>query len=300
MIGDHTIPAREVPLGGIRQLTVHRTLPSRGLPTIGPWCFVDHFGPTSSTMTVLPHPHTGLQTVTWPITGRIRHRDNLGSDVILEPGELNLMTSGDGVSHSEFSVVDDDLPADMHGIQLWVALPDAARHGPAAFEHHPDLPRAEGQGWRATVLVGDFGGVRSGATVHSPALGVELRLQPGTHDLPVAPAFEHGVLAVDAELIVAGETLAHRDLRYLAPGRDTIRIEVEQAAIVMLLGGEPFEEELVMWWNFIGRTHEEVARAREDWQAQAARFGHVDGHDGAVIPAPPMPDVRLRPRRRLM
>ncbi|MFD1860774.1 pirin family protein [Aeromicrobium camelliae] len=299
MIGDYNVPAREVPLGGLRQLTVHRTLPSRGLPTIGPWCFVDHFGPTTATMTVLPHPHTGLQTVTWPITGRIRHRDSLGSDVVLEPGELNLMTSGDGVSHSEFSVVDDG-PADMHGIQLWVALPDAARLGPAAFEHHPDLPRVVGQGWQATVLVGEFAGERSKATLFSPAIGAEVRLQPGSHRLPVSPAFEHGILAVDADLTVEGERVEHRSLRYLAPGRESVEVHADQSTIIMLLGGEPFEEELVMWWNFIGRTHEDVAQAREDWQAQAARFGHVDGHDGAIIPAPPMPDLRLRPRRRQM
>ncbi|WP_293782164.1 pirin family protein [uncultured Aeromicrobium sp.] len=298
MIGDVTIPAREVPLGGLRQLLVHRTLPSRDLPTIGPWCFVDHFGPTSATMTVLPHPHTGLQTVTWPINGRIRHRDSLGSDVILEPGELNLMTSGDGVAHSEFSVIEDDAPTDLHGVQLWVALPDTARHGPAAFEQHRDLPRLEGPGWRATVLVGEFAGTRSRATLFSPAVGVELRLEPGSHLLPVSSAFEHGVLAIDGDLTVEGQQLGHRNLRYLAAGRDTVSLTVERAAIVMLLGGERFEEDLVMWWNFIGRTHEEIVRARADWEAGSARFGHVDGHDGAIIPAPLMPDLRLKPRRR--
>ena len=126
---DRLIEPREVPLGGIRALNVWRTLPHRDLPTVGAWCFVDHFGPTEETMTVLPHPHTGLQTVTWPLSGEVRHRDNLGSDVVLRPGELNLMTAGDGVAHSEFSVGG---PGIMHGIQLWVALPDGPRTGPAA------------------------------------------------------------------------------------------------------------------------------------------------------------------------
>ncbi len=295
MIGDHTIAAREVPLGGLRQLTVHRTLPSRSLPTIGAWCFVDHFGPTDEAMTVLPHPHTGLQTVTWPVSGEIRHRDSLGSDVVLKPGELNLMTSGDGVSHSEFSV---DAAEPMHGIQLWVALPDADRRGRAGFEHHADLPRVEGEGWQATVLVGEFVGGRSAATVYSPLMGAEVRLEAGTHVLPLDPAFEHGLLAVDSPLTIEGEQVEHRLLRYLAPGRDQVEVSIQGPATVMLLGGEPFEEELVMWWNFIGRTHEDIVRAREDWQAGAARFGHVEGHDGQVIPAPPMPDLRLRPRRR--
>ncbi len=297
MIGDHTIPTREVPLGGLRQLTVHRTLPSRALPTIGAWCFVDHFGPTDEAMTVLPHPHTGLQTVTWPLSGEIRHRDSLGSDVVLRPGELNLMTSGDGVSHSEFSV---DSPAgeQMHGVQLWVALPDADRRGPAGFDHHAELPRIEADGWSATVLIGEFGGRRSAATVFSPLVGVELRLRAGTHELPLDPSFEHGLLAVDAPIAVDGVGVDHRLLRYLAQGRERVEIAAETDTTVMLLGGEPFEEELVMWWNFIGRTHEDIVRAREDWQEQAARFGHVDGHDGQIIPAPPMPELRLRPRRR--
>src|SRR4029079_14332823 len=127
---DRIIEPREVPLGGIRALNVWRTLHHRELPTVGAWCFIDHFGPTDDVMTGLPHPHTGLQTVTWPLSGEVRHRDNLGSDVVLRPGELNLMTAGDGVSHSEFSVGE---PGLMHGVQRWVALPDGPRSGPAAF-----------------------------------------------------------------------------------------------------------------------------------------------------------------------
>lgn len=295
MTADQTIEPREVPLGGLRGLRVHRTLPSKPLPTIGAWCFVDHFGPTDERMEVLPHPHTGLQTVTWPIAGQIRHRDSLGSDVVLRPGELNLMTSGDGVSHSEFTVGE---PAPMHGVQLWVALPDESRLGPADFEHFADLPRVEGPGWRAIVLVGEFGGARSAATVHTPIVGAQVSLHPGRHEIELNPAFEYGVLAVDGDVRVGGADTAHRSLRYLAPGRSAVAIEVARDTIVMLIGGEPFTEELVMWWNFIGRTHEDIEQARDEWQAQAARFGHVDGHDGQIIPAPPMPQVRLRPRVR--
>ncbi len=295
MTSDHTIEPREVPLGGIRGLRVHRTLPSKALPTIGAWCFVDHFGPTDHTMQVLPHPHTGLQTVTWPLVGRIRHRDSLGSDVVLQPGELNLMTSGDGVSHSEFTVGE---PGPMHGVQLWIALPDDRRLGPPAFEHHPDLPRVEGPGWEGTVLIGEFAGSTSKATVHSPLVGVELRLTPGRHEFDLDPQFEYGVLAVDGDVRVGGAAVTHRGLRYLAPGRAVLAIEVERDTIVMVLGGEPFDEHLVMWWNFIGRTHEDIVGARGDWEAQAARFGHVDGHEGQIIPAPPLPHVRLRPRLR--
>jgi hypothetical protein len=296
MTDDLTLGAREVPLGGLRGLTVHRTLPQKGFPTVGAWCFVDHFGPTAHPMAVLPHPHTGLQTVTWPIAGEIRHRDSLGSDVVLKPGELNLMTSGDGVSHSEFSVGDPDAP--MHGIQLWVALPSDAREGAAGFEHHPDLPIAQGDGWTAKVLLGELGGAVSPATTYTPIVGAELTVAAGLSTIPLRPDFEHALLAVDGPVVVDGIEVDHRELRYLAPGRTQVGVQVPAGTTLLLIGGEPFDEELVMWWNFIGRSHDDIVLARDDWQAAAERFGHVEGHDGKVIPAPPLPEVRLTPRRR--
>lgn len=295
-LDDLTLEAREVPLGGVRGITVHRTLPHRGLPTVGPWCFVDHFGPTREQMRVLPHPHTGLQTVTWPLVGEIRHRDTLGSDVVLRPGELNLMTSGDGVAHSEFSA--GDRTDAMHGLQLWVALPDAHRSGRAGFEHHPDLPRAGGDGWTATVLMGSFDTTESPATTYSPMVGAELRVRAGVATIPLRPDFEHAILAVDGEVMVGGTEIRHRQMRYLAPGRSEVTLHTPAATTLLLIGGVPFEEELVMWWNFIGRTHEDIVQARRDWEAGSDRFGVVPGHDGETIPAPPMPDLRLKPRRR--
>ena len=296
MTGDLLIEPREVPLGGVRGLTVHRTLPHRDLPTVGAWCFVDHFGPTREPMTVLPHPHTGLQTVTWPLAGDIRHRDNLGSDIVLKPGELNLMTSGDGVSHSEFSAGSDAM---MHGLQLWVALPDESRAGPAAFEHLPDLPRTGGNGWRAIVLVGRLGDAESPATTYSPMVGAELTLgATASATVPLQPEFEHAVLAVDGPVRVGGFDLTHRQMRYLEPGRTSVDMTSARDTTVLLIGGEPFTESLVMWWNFIGRSHEDIEKARDAWEQGTDRFGHVDGHDGEVIPAPPLPKVRLRPRRR--
>lgn len=296
MADDRVLDAREVPLGGLRALTVHRTLPHRDLPTIGAWCFVDHFGPTTESMSVLPHPHTGLQTVTWPIEGDIRHRDSLGSDVVLRPAELNLMTSGDGVSHSEFSVGDPDAP--MHGIQLWVALPQESRFVPADFEHLPDLPRASGEGWEAIVLVGELGDATSPARTYSPLVGAQLRLEPGRSRVPVAASFEHGLLAVDGPFEAEGTAVEHRQLQYLQPGREVVEIVVDRPTTVLLIGGEPFGEDLVMWWNFIGRSHEDIEDARRDWEAAAERFGHVDGHGDQVIPAPPLPQTQLKPRRR--
>lgn len=286
---------RRVPLGGLRAIDVWRTLPHRDLPTIGAWCFVDHFGPTDEGMTVLPHPHTGLQTVTWPIAGDVRHRDSLGNDVILRPAELNLMTSGDGVSHSEFSVGS----GTMHGIQLWLALPDPARTGPASFEHIADLPRASADHWSAIVLVGQFAGQASSATVHTDVMAAEIQLDgSGAAVLPLDVRHEHGILAVSGSVRVDGTLVEHRHLQYLPTGSSSVMVEADEPTIVFLIGGTPFDEPLVMWWNFIGRSHEDILQAREDWEAQRERFGHVDGHDGQVIPAPPMPQLRLKARNR--
>ncbi|WP_084130082.1 pirin family protein [Demequina sp. NBRC 110055] len=298
------LEAREVPLGGLRDMSVQRVLPSRDLPTIGAWCFLDRFGPQRVTMRVEPHPHTGLQTVTWPLTGRIRHRDTLGSDVILDVGQLNLMTAGDGVAHSEYSLgADDDL---LDALQLWIALPDGARTGSAGFESHVTLPvvtvpAVRGADATATVVMGGFAGVWSPATTYSPLVGAQVFLPAGSVvDLPLDPAWEHGLVQVLGDVTVedGAVPLPQRGLIYLGDGRASVRVATETDATVFVLGGEPFGEDLVMWWNFIGRTHEEIVEAREDWEARSERFGTVAGHGDVRIPAPPLPGVRLTPRRR--
>ena len=319
-------PAREVPLGGVRAMNVSRTLPQRGLPTVGAWCFLDSFGPDRVAMSVLPHPHTGLQTVTWPLLGTIRHRDSVGSDVIVRPGELNIMTAGQGVSHSEFAVlpapgpeqeagapghVPGQLPL-QRGLQLWVALPDSERHRAPAFEQHRELPQVSGEGFTATVMVGSFAGTTSPATMYSPIVGVDISCS-GRLSLPLEPEFEHAVLVLDGGLTLDGQDVPPGPLGYLGSGRDTLDVEALPGTRFVLLGGEPFEEELLMWWNFVGRTHAEVEQSRLDWEDQAglpdgaaaaARFGLVRGHgpdagpEAGRIPAPPLPGVQLRPRRR--
>ena len=157
------LEAREVPLGGVRAMEVRRALPQRDLPLVGAWCFLDRFGPQVTRMRVEPHPHIGLQTVTWPFVGEVRHRDTVGSDVIVRRGALNLMTSGAGIAHSEYSVGEDAVPLDA--LQLWVALPESRRHGAAAFERHEALPvialaAAGGRDGEATVVLGELAGVR--------------------------------------------------------------------------------------------------------------------------------------------
>ncbi|WP_309054117.1 pirin family protein [Streptomyces sp.] len=294
------LTAREVPLGGPRAMTVRRTLPQRSRSLIGAWCFADHYGPdevaTSGGMDVAPHPHTGLQTVSWLFTGEIEHRDSLGTHAFVRPGEVNLMTGGHGISHSEVST-----PATtvLHGVQLWVALPGAHRHAPRDFQHHvPEPVRRDGAEIR--VFLGTLAGATSPVRTFTPLLGAELRLAPGaTLTLPVDPAFEHGLLVDEGTLDLSGTPLRPADLGYAAPGRPTLTLTNTAAtpARAVLLGGPPFGEEIVMWWNFVARTDEEIRQAREDWMT-GDRFGEVKGYAGAPLPAPELPNTPLKARGR--
>lgn len=293
---------REVPLGGIRAMQVRRTLPQRVRSTVGAWCFLDAFGPSGVPMTVLPHPHIGLQTVTWPMAGQIRHRDSLGNDLPVRPGELNLMTAGTGIAHSEISAEG----VELAGVQLWAALPDGVIE--PAFEHVADLPRISGSGWSGIVLVGAVGAVASPATVHTPLLGLDLTAEAGARvELPADPLFEHALLVVEGEARVDGEPIPAGPLAFLGMQRDRLSLQVGPAgARMLLLGGEPFTQPIVMFWNFVGRDHDEVATARVDWEADARlplddprrRFGTVPGHGTDRIPAPVLPGARLKPRAR--
>ncbi|MCW2812666.1 MAG: pirin family protein [Nocardioides sp.] len=311
--GVEVITPREVPLGGPRAMTVRRTLPSRARSLIGAWCFVDHYGPDpvagpggSGGMVVPPHPHTGLQTVSWLFTGEIEHRDSAGHHAMVRPGEVNLMSAGRGISHSEVSTA---AATTLHGAQLWVALPDHARDGAPGFTHHAPEP-VERPGLEARVFLGSLLGVTSPVPTATPLLGAELLIQPGASvSLDVDPSFEHGVLVDTGALAVAGTPAAAHDLVYLPPGADHLDLQAGPDPVrVLLLGGPPFGESIVMWWNFVGRTHEEVVAHRAAWQAQVeggpdgstyvdGRFGVPTGDQRAPIPAPPMPHVRLRERR---
>ncbi len=302
------LESREVPLGGVRAMAVHRALPQRDLPLVGAWCFLDRFGPQVTRMRVEPHPHIGLQTVTWPFVGEVRHRDTVGSDVVVRRGALNLMTSGAGIAHSEYSVGDDAIPLDA--LQLWVALPESRRHGAPAFERHEDLPvvsldAREGQPGEAIVVLGEFAGAASPATAYTPIAGAEVWIPAGARlRLPLNPAWEYALVGVggDADVVTDAETAAAvtvgaARLLYLGVHRHEVEVTSAAGATLFLLGGEPFEDDIVMWWNFVGRSHEEIAEAREAWEAASARFGEVPGH-AERIPAPPMPAVRLTRRRR--
>jgi quercetin 2,3-dioxygenase len=293
------LDGREVALG--RYTVVRRLLPHTNRRMVGAWCFFDHFGPdavyNTPGMLVPPHPHCGLQTVTWLFEGAVRHSDSLGTRADIEPGQLNLMTAGRGIAHAEISPP--DRPPTLHGLQLWIALPLGAAEGGAHFEHHGDLPQlALPDGVRATVVIGDFGGVASPARVHTPLVGVEIALALGGQaELPLRPDFEYAFVCASGTAVVAGRELAPGALLYLGTGRSSVAVAADTDARLFLIGGEPFDEELVMWWNFVARSHEEIVQARADWES-GTRFGTVTDYDGDPLPAPEMPSVRLKPRGR--
>ncbi|MEV4559206.1 pirin family protein [Kitasatospora sp. NPDC049285] len=292
------LTGRTVPLG--ESTVVRRLLPNLGRRMVGAWCFVDHYGPDDIAqepgMQVPPHPHMGLQTVSWLHQGTVLHRDSLGSVQTVRPYELGLMTSGRAISHSEES------PREharyLHGAQLWVALPDAHRHTPPAFEHHAELPVVSAGGLDARLILGTLDGATSPGTTHTALTGADLTLREGAaHRLPIDPGFEYAVLAMTGTVDVDGVPVEPGSLLYLGCGRRELPLLARTDAAVLLLGGEPFEEQIVMWWNFIGRTAEEITQARDDWQA-GTRFGEVHGYDGTRLPAPELPSVPLKARGR--
>ncbi|MFC5994334.1 pirin family protein [Pseudonocardia hispaniensis] len=297
------LPARSVMLG--QSTRVRRLLPSLRRRMVGAWCFVDHYGPddiaTEPGMQVPPHPHTGLQTVSWLLEGRVHHRDSLGSDQLVRPGELGLMTAGAGIAHAEQSP--DPHGPRLHGAQLWIALPDAERAIAPRFEYHADLPVLTERGLRATVLLGECAGAVSPGRVHSPLVGIDVELTAGADvRLPLEPDFEHAALTVSGVVDLDGE-LAPGALCYLGCARSQLRLRAATDSRLLLLGGVPFDEQIVMWWNFICRTGEEVAQARTAWQAELAgggepRFGTVPGYDGPALAAPQLPPTPLLPRGR--
>jgi quercetin 2,3-dioxygenase len=294
------LPGKEVLLG--ESTHVRRLLPTLGRRMVGAWAFVDHYGPddvaTSSGMQVAPHPHTGLQTVSWLLEGEVHHRDSVGSDVVFGPGQLALMTAGHGIAHSEQSPAVH--PRFLHGAQLWVALPDAHREVAPQFEHHATLPGFTSDGLTTTVLMGSVADATSPGTAYSPLMGADLKLTPGADvELPLEPDFEYAVLAAGGSATVEGAPVAHGSMLYLGTGRRTVRLRADEAASLLLLGGEPFEEQLVMWWNFVGRSGEEIAEYAELWNAEDDRFGVVVGYDGDRLPAPTLPAMPLKARGRV-
>lgn len=279
-------------------LKIARLVPSRMRRTIGAWCFLDHAGPVNFAvgegMNVGPHPHMGLQTFTWMIEGTVRHMDSLGNDQIIYPNQVNLMTAGKGISHAEISPT--DKASTLHAAQLWIALEDSHRHMEPQFQNYPDLPVVKKDEFEATVLVGRSLGVTSPVEVFTPLVAVDVvAKKAGTFTLALDPNFEHGITVLDGTATVEGETLETGTLLYVATGHSSVTIRCNAATRILLIGGEPFKEDILLWWNFVARTQAEMAQARSDWVAKDPRFGMItDPTAGTHLIAPSLEGIHLK------
>ncbi|MDM1493714.1 pirin family protein [Acinetobacter indicus] len=284
------VPLRRAEIG--QGTVIKRALPSRHKRMIGAWCFLDHAGPVSfpqgDGLDVGPHPHIGLQTFTWMIEGTLMHTDSVGSKQLIRPKQVNLMTAGQGISHTE---VAPEQETHMHAAQLWIALPDAKRNMPSRFDHYPELPVVSRDGVEFTVLVGEFLETRSPVEVHSPLLAVDLTAAETVRTrLQLNPAFEYGFMALEGTAHINQHELNEDNMVVLEPGLQDIEIELHQGARVLLLGGEPFESAILLWWNFVGRTQDELSEARDQWVNQDPRFGSIPDYNGPRLEAPALPD----------
>jgi redox-sensitive bicupin YhaK (pirin superfamily) len=278
-------PNRETHLGS---LPIARAMPIRDRRMVGPWCFLDRFGPLSfaagKPMNVPPHPHIGLQTVSWLLEGEVLHSDSLGSEAIVRPGGVNVMTAGSGIAHSE------ETPARhsgrLNGVQLWVALLDVHRNRQPAFTSLEQVPVLEARGGLLRVFAGEVGGVRSPAPYFSPILGLEVQVHPGeTLEVQLEPSFEHALLALEGDCAFENQPLQERTLYYLGSQRQGISLDSRAGGRALLIGGPPFPETILMWWNFVARTPDEIAAVRADWEARR-RFPDVPGEHGPRLAAP--------------
>lgn len=301
------LPTRIADVGGI---PIHRAIPQRALRKVGAWCFLDHAGPAEPPppgMQVGPHPHIGLQTFTWMIQGEVLHRDSLGSEQIIRPGQVNLMTAGRGIAHSEESQT-----VHVHAAQLWIALPDSHRHIAPRFQHYPDLPRTRVDDFDVTVLAGEALGRTSPAQVHSPLMGVDLHApghaSPARARMPLRQDFEHAVMSLSGHVEVEGQHLPEQELIYLPAGTKAVNLQCAPDSRLLIIGGEPMDEAILLWWNFVARTTEEMQQARTQWEAEAAssaptidgqprRFGAPVASPLAALHAPSLEGVALRASR---
>lgn len=291
------LDGHEAIVGHIR---VRRVLPQRKLRTVGAWCFADHMGPVEVTETsgldVGPHPHTCLQTVTWLTDGAVLHRDSLGSEQLIRPGQMNLMTAGRGVVHAEEATR--TYHGTLQGIQLWVAQPEVERFGQPDFKHISQLPQVEFGRVVATVLAGNFLDVQSPAPFGKDLLGLDAIIEPGTAIFPLRADYEYAVVVLDGLLEVGESTSKPGQIASLGIGRDEVAISAATSTRMILLGGVPFPEPVFMWWNFVGRNVDEIGTFYREWRDRGERFGEVNSTlDRIPAPPPPWEPIRSTPPR---
>ena len=294
-LGVSTIEVREGRSTSIGKMGILRVLPTKGRRTVGPWCFVDLMTPDDVAepppLEIGPHPHIGLATVTWLFDGAALHTDSLGTEQLILPGELNLMSAGHGIAHAELGV---ETPAALSssgimGAQMWLAQTEATRHGASRFEHLPDLPMTDLGAGEARVLVGTFGDASSPAVVDHPTIGLDLTMR-SMIELPTDPQFEYGVVPLDRPVKVDDAIVEPGSVALVPPGYERLTIDGGSSpARLLLLGGRPLGVEIKMWWNFVARTLDEITVAWRAWRTHDDdRFGPVPSHLARIeAPTPP-------------
>ena len=277
---------------------VRRALPSRERRMVGPFVFFDEMGPHTFSagqgLDVRPHPHIGLSTVTYLLQGEIQHRDSLGTSQSIRPGEVNWMTAGKGIVHSERTAPEQRAhPSPLFGLQCWVALPKSHEENDPSFLHFgaPELPVIEGDGATARIISGSFLGKASPVPVASPMFYVDLRLEPGARLTMPAEYSERAVYVLDGSLDLGRDGRFERgQLVVLKPGAAvTLGAGGAAGARLMLLGGEPMDGPRFLSWNFVSSSAERIEQAKQDWIAQA--FPKVPGETEFI----PLPDIPGRP-----
>jgi redox-sensitive bicupin YhaK (pirin superfamily) len=280
---------------------VHRALPSASRRMVGPFVFLDAFGPTmfeaGRGLDVRPHPHIGLATVTYLFDGQILHRDSLGSTQPIRPGELNWMTAGSGIVHSERTApAERARGATLAGMQAWVALPQADEDMAPAFAHHAasELPLIDEAGARVRVIAGELGGAVSPAATRSPLFYADASLAAGACVALPREYEERAFHVIDGAVTVDGDSARYDAGRLVVvrPGAAAVVRAADGPARIMLLGGAPLDGPRIVWWNFVASSRERIEAAKDQWQAR--RFASVPGDDVEFIPLPadrPVPDV---------
>jgi redox-sensitive bicupin YhaK (pirin superfamily) len=282
------IDPRPRDLGGF---TVRRLLPAAGSRMVGPFIFLDHMGPAvmqrGSGMDVRPHPHIALATVTYLFEGEIIHRDSLGSERAIHPGDVNWMLAGRGIVHSERSSPEERVRGvRLHGIQSWVALPVAHEDAEPAFVHHParTLPKLSRDGAELTVIAGTAYGAESPVGVLSPTLYVDARLQPGVRLTVDGSHPQRAIHVAEGKVRIGERRIGPGVMAILRSGAEVKVEAAEEPARLMLLGGAPLDGDRHIWWNFVSSSKERIERAKDDWRA--GRFGKVPGDEKEFIPLP--------------
>jgi redox-sensitive bicupin YhaK (pirin superfamily) len=274
-------------IGGFQ---VRRALPTARRRLVGPFIFFDRMGPAilraGQALDVRPHPHIGLSTVTYLFDGKIRHRDSLGTEMVIQPGDVNLMTAGRGIVHSERTPQElRGAPMSVSGLQTWLALPDDKEEVDPIFENTAAmrLPEIDAEGVSGRVVIGAFSGLRSPVATASDTLYADLALAPGASVKIPADAEERAIYTLEGEVSITGDRFPAERLLVFRPG-DEIVVSSEGGAHFMLFGGASLGSKRYIWWNFVSSSKERIEQAKEEWKT--GRFDIVPGDEEEFIPLP--------------